>query len=300
MIATVTLNPSLDYIVRVNEFREGLVNRTEAEQIFPGGKGINVALMLQRLGVSVCCFGFVAGFTGREIDRRLQEEGCQTEFLFLENGISRINIKLKTDQESEINGKGPVVSEEELYRLFLQLEQLQSGDTVVFAGSIPASLPQNIYELWIKRLSEKKLQIVVDATSESLMRVLPLQPFLIKPNHHELGELFGQILSSTEEIIDAAKKTQTLGAKNVLVSCAGKEAVLLTQTGEVFTGLPPKGTVVNSVASGDSMVAGFLSGYQRSQQYEEAFKWGLAAGSATAFSEWLGTADRVEALYQQL
>ena len=300
MIATVTLNPSLDYLIQMKEFRRGTVNRSESEQIFPGGKGINVGLMLHRLGLDVCCLCFAAGFTGDEIVRRIESEGCRTNFILLSDGLSRINLKLKAKEESEINGGGPVVKEEEAQLLFSQLEALKSGDVVVFAGSVPNSLPQNVYELWIEKLSDKRLRIVVDTTGDSLMRVLPFHPFLVKPNHYELGELFHQTLHSTEEIVEAARKVQQLGAQNVLVSCAGEGAVLLDETGALSIAKPPAGKLVNSVGAGDSMVAGFLAEFQKSGRYDYALKFGIAAGSATAFSEWLGSKEQVLTLYQQL
>lgn len=300
LIYTVTLNPSLDYVVKLDKFNIGEVNRSKEEQIFPGGKGINVSLVLSKLGEMSRCLGFAAGFTGKEIIHRLETEGCETDFIILPKGFSRINVKLKGHEESEINGGGPEIQTKELEALFSKLEHLKDDDILIFAGSIPSLVPQNIYEILIERLSNKKLKIVVDASGEALRRVLQLKPFLVKPNHHELGELFGKTLTSTDEIIEAAVSLQQIGARNVLVSRAADGAILLDESGKIYIANAPKGKVVNSVGAGDSMIAGFLAGYQKYGNYNEALKLGIAAGSASAFSPWLGSSDMIWDMYKTL
>lgn len=296
MIATVTFNPSLDYIVQLSDFHPGRVNRTAAEAIYPGGKGINVSIVLQNLGFSSKVLGFCAGFTGEEIDRMLKAHGCDCDLIRVENGLSRINVKLKADAETEVNGQGPVILTHQLEELFGRLGTLESDDILVLAGSVPSSLPDDIYEQILKRLAEKNVRFVVDASGALLKRVLPYRPFLIKPNHHELGELFGTELSTRQSVIPYAKKLQELGARNVLVSMAGEGAVLLDETGRVYESAPPDGVVVNSVGAGDSMVAGFLAGWLSSGSYEQAFRMGIAAGSASAFTDWLASKEQIEAL----
>lgn len=300
MIYTVTLNPSLDYIVTVEDFTQGCVNRTTKEILFPGGKGINVSMVLKNLGQESMALGFVAGFTGREIVRLLEEKGIASDFITLEKGISRINVKLRAREESEINGMGPEIPGEAVKELYRRLDVLGDGDTLVLAGSIPSVLPDSMYMDMMRYLQEKKIRIVVDATRELLERVLPYHPFLIKPNHHELGDLYGVKLTSQEEVLPYARKIQKAGAKNVLVSMAGDGALLVTEDGRVFQTKPPKGKVVNSVGAGDSMVAGFLAGYEESGDFEEAFYTGVCAGSASAFSENLATRTEVEELRMQL
>lgn len=300
MIYTVTLNPSLDYIVKLGKLNIGEVNRSEEEQIFPGGKGINVSLVLSKLGEMSRCLGFVAGFTGNEIIHRLENEGCETDFVILPKGFSRINVKLKCEEESEINSGGPKIEIKELEVLFSKLEDLKDDDILVLAGSIPSSVPPDIYERWIKRLYNKKLKIVIDASGEALRRVLPLHPFLLKPNHHELGELIGKRLTSTEEIIESAISLQKMGARNVLISRAADGAILLDEKGKIYISNAPEGKVVNSVGAGDSMVAGFLAGYQKYGSYNDALKLGIAAGSASAFSQWLGSSDMIWDIYKTL
>lgn len=293
MIYTVTLNPSLDYVVQVPRFTRGSVNRTSCEALYPGGKGINVSLVLKSLGYDSQALGFTAGFTGRELERFLQELGCQTAFLHLSDGMTRINVKIRSEQESEINGQGPRITPEAKEQLFEQLDELKDGDTLVLAGSIPSTLSADTYERILECVSTKAVQTVVDAAGELLWRVLPHHPFLIKPNNHELSELFGQTLTSDAEIRNAAKRLQEQGAHNVLVSMAGEGALLLTEQGNVYRAQPPKGQAVNSVGAGDSMVAGFLSGWLRTGNYKEAFAWGIAAGSATAFQERLAQKEDV-------
>lgn len=300
MIYTVTFNPSLDYIVDVEDFTPGKVNRTTRELIYPGGKGINVSLVLKNLGVESTALGFLAGFTGEEIERRLKEWGCYTDFIQIPEGISRINLKLRSREESEINGQGPDISKEAVDGLYQKLEKLTKEDVLVLAGSIPGTMPASSYEEILKRLEKKGIKTVVDATGDLLVNVLKYRPFLIKPNHHELEEIFGAEVKHREESILYAEKLQHMGAQNVLVSMAGDGAVLLTGDGTVYTSPAPKGKVVNSVGAGDSMVAGFLAGFLESGSYEEAFYTGIAAGSASAFSERLATKEETAAIKKQL
>lgn len=299
MIYTVTFNPSLDYIVTVENFTSGMVNRTKDETIFPGGKGINVSLVLKNLGYESTALGFLAGFTGQEIQRLLEEKGISADFIAVEKGLSRINVKLRSAEESEINGQGPAIGTEDIRQLYQKLDALQDGDILVLAGSIPDVMPSSIYMDIMKHLQDKKLKIVVDATRDLLQNVLQYHPFLIKPNHHELGEIFGVTIESKEDVVIYAKKMQEKGARNVLVSMAGDGAVLVTETGEVFMAEAPKGEVVNSVGAGDSMVAGFLAGYLQQENYADAFSMGVCTGSASAFSKELATKQEVLELLEQ-
>ena len=294
MIYTVTFNPSLDYIIDVDYFESGRVNRTSAERIFAGGKGINVSMVLNNLGFDSTALGFLAGFTGKEIQRQLEEKGITTDFIDIPEGISRINMKIRSEVESEINGMGPEISQKEIKELFERLDRLQEGDILVLAGSIPSSMPESMYRDIMQRLSDKKLKIVVDATKSLLLNVLPFHPFLIKPNNHELGELFNVTIEGKEQAAKYAKKLQQMGAQNVLVSMAGEGAVFVGDDGSIFQSEAPKGKVVNSVGAGDSMVAGFLAGYLKSGTYKKAFKMGVCTGSASAFSEQLATKEQVE------
>lgn len=298
MIFTVTFNPSLDYVVHMDSFEPGRLNRTRGEQLYPGGKGINVSVMLKNLGLESKALGFLAGQTGRAIEELAAKNGCCVDFIPVKSGFSRINVKIKADQESEINGQGPQIAPEEINLLLERLDALEDGDFLVLAGSIPDTLPSDIYQQILKRL-KKKIQPVVDATGELLLGVLKYRPFLVKPNHHELGALFGRELT-LEEIPEYAAKLQALGARNVLVSMAGDGALLLTEDGKRFQDRPPKGTVVNSVGAGDSMVAGFLYGWITTHDYAQAFRWGLAAGSASAFQDWLANKEEIEKLFHNI
>ena len=300
MIYTVTFNPSLDYIVTVNDFRLGETNRTASEQMLPGGKGINVSTVLENLGFDNTALGFVAGFTGREIVSKVQELGFKSEFIELDEGWSRINIKMKDFDGTEINGQGPAISGAALQALLEKLDGLKEGDVLVLAGSIPASIPETIYAEIMKRLDGKGVLTVVDATNDLLMEVLPYHPFLIKPNQHELGAIFGVELDTQESVVPYARKMQEQGALNVLVSMGGKGAVLLDADGEVHMLPVPEGTLVNAVGAGDSMVAGFLAGWLEKKDYEHAFRMGVSAGSASAFSERLATRAEVETLYRSI
>lgn len=300
MIYTVTFNPSLDYIVKVDSFRLGEVNRTRSEKILPGGKGINVSIVLKNLGIESVAMGFIAGFTGNEIQKRLKGFGCESDFIRIQNGMSRINVKLKSNEESEINGQGPRIGGADLQKLFDRIDRLQEGDVLVLAGSIPNTLPEDIYEKILDRIKAKNILVVVDATRDLLLNVLKYHPFLIKPNNHELGELFGRKLQSDEEIIQCAKELQTKGARNILVSMAGDGAILVEESGRTHKSPAPKGVVRNSVGAGDSMVAGFLAGYLAHGNYQEAFRTGIAAGSASAFSEELASKEDILALMMQI
>lgn len=299
MIYTVTFNPSLDYVIQVDDLTLGNVNRTTKEAVFPGGKGVNVSVMLSNLGISSTALGFIADFTGEQLKKMLTEFGCDTDFIELKEGLTRINVKINSNEESEINGQGPDISNAAIEQLFEKLQNLKEGDILVLAGSIPNTLPENIYEIIMEKLQEKGIRVVVDATKDLLLNVLKYHPFLIKPNNHELGEMFGVTLNSDEEIITYAKKLQEKGAENVLVSMAGDGAILITEDGAIYKGLPPKGKVVNSVGAGDSMVAGFLTGFLNTGDYEKAFRLGIATGSATAFLAWLATKEDVVSLLRE-
>ena len=289
MIYTVTFNPSLDYIVSVDDFKLGLTNRTSSELILPGGKGTNVSTVLKNLGLESTALGFVAGFTGNEIVKRLNDIGIKSDFISIENGISRINLKLKSIDGTEINGAGPDISEEKVNELMDKLNQLKEGDVLVLAGSIPSSMSDNIYRDIMADLKDRGVMIVVDATKDLLLNVLEYHPFLIKPNNHELGEIFDVNLTTREEVIPYGRKLQEKGARNVLVSMAGEGAVLIAEDGQVFDAPAPKGKLINGVGAGDSMVAGFVAGWIEKQDYEYAFHMGVASGSASAFSENLAT-----------
>lgn len=300
MIYTVTFNPSLDYIVGTEGFQLGNTNRTVSELMLPGGKGINVSTVLKNLGIESTALGFTAGFTGEEIRRRVDRLGLRSEFIDVGNGFSRINVKMKEFDGTEINGQGPVIGEDAVGRLMERLDSLEEGDTLVLAGSIPASMPDSIYSDILARLEGKGVVSIVDATKDLLLNVLKYRPFLIKPNHHELGEIFGVDLERREDVVPYAEKLQEQGAQNVLVSMGGKGAVLLDAEGSVHMLPVPKGTLVNAVGSGDSMVAGFLAGWTEKKDYEHAFRMGISAGSASAFSELLATKEEILGLYETL
>lgn len=300
MIYTVTFNPSLDYIVSVDDFKLGRTNRTNSEYLLPGGKGINVSTVLRNLGIENTALGFVAGFTGTEVVKRLEALGVKNGFIQIEEGFTRINLKLKSIDGTEINGQGPVIGEEKVQMLMEQLNRLGEGDVLFLSGSIPSSMPDDAYQKIMELLNGKGVRIVVDATKDLLMNVLPYHPFLIKPNNYELGEIFGVELMTREEVVPYGKKLQEMGAQNVLISMAGEGAVLIAADGQVFDAPAPKGTLVNGVGAGDSMVAGFMAGWMQKQNYEHAFYMGIAAGSASAFSVNLATKEEVEAVYRQV
>ena len=301
MIYTVTFNPALDYIVRLESFAAGRINRVNYEQVLGGGKGINVSIVLGNLGHKSTAMGFLAGFTGKEIVRQLRGFNADEDFVQLDEGFSRINIKVKAEVETEINGQGPKISEEKRDELFKKLEKPGAEDTLILSGSIPNTLPDDMYEQTLSRLQGKGLRVVVDAEKGLLLKVLKFHPWLIKPNNHELGDMFGVKLETDEQIVEYAKKLQEKGAQNVLISMAGDGAILLTAEGKHYKSPAPKGTLVNSVGAGDSMVAGFVAGYIESNgDYEKAFHMGLATGSASAFSENLATRPEVEALLKTI
>lgn len=300
LIYTVTFNPSLDYIVGVKDFKPGATNRTSYEQMLAGGKGINVSYVLKNLGFESTAIGFLAGFVGEELKRRIVADGINADFLTLEDGISRINVKLKDIDGTEINGMGPDIAPDKVKELRAKINALKAGDILVLAGSIPQSMPDTIYMDIMADLQGRGVNIVVDATRDLLMNVLSYKPFLIKPNNHELGEIFGVVLRKREEVIPYARKLQEKGARNVLVSMAGEGAVLIDENGREYMSEAPEGKVVNAVGAGDSMVAGFIAGYLEKKDYEYAFHKGLAAGSASAFSEQLATDEEVEALLEKL
>ena len=300
MIYTVTFNPSLDYIVSVENFQLGLTNRTSSEMLLPGGKGINVSTVLMNLGIESTALGFTAGFTGDEIIRRLEEMGVRNGFIQVGEGFSRINLKLKSIDGTEINGQGPKIGTDKVDLLMKQLGELGQGDVLFLSGSIPSSMPDDMYEKIMARLDGKGVMIVVDATRDLLVNVLKYHPFLVKPNNHELGEIFGVELKTRQDVIPYGKKLQEKGARNVLISMAGEGAVLVAEGGQVFEKPAPKGILVNGVGAGDSMVAGFMAGWMEKQNYEHAFHMGISAGSASAFSENLATKEEVQAVYKQV
>ena len=296
MVYTVTFNPALDYVVRVDGFRVGEVNRTSREEIQLGGKGINVSAVLSHLGVDNVALGFLAGFTGQALEEELRRAGIRTDFIWLDQGLTRINVKIKADQESEINGQGPNIDAAALDQLFRKLDKLERDDVLIVSGSVPSTLPGDIYEQILARLEGRGIHFVVDATRDLLCNVLPYHPFLIKPNNIELGEIFGRTLNTDEEIRDCAVQLQQRGARNVLVSMAGDGSLLVDETGGCHRLGVPKGQVRNSVGAGDSMVAGFVAGWLKTGDYAYAQRLGAAAGSATAFSDGLATGDQIMAL----
>lgn len=296
MIYTITFNPCIDYIVSMQQFCLGKTNRTTEEKIFPGGKGINVSTVLTNLGISNIALGFIAGFTGNEIKRLSQERGILCDFIALPSGNNRINVKLKDYDGTEINGLGPNIPDTKLKELMEQLHRLKKGDSLVLAGSIPASLPSDIYQQIMQKLQNKGIKIIVDATNELLLNCLSFRPFLIKPNRHELEEIFDVNIQNKKEAIHYARLLQERGAKNVLVSLSGDGAVFVSEEGESFEADVPPGKLINAVGSGDSMIAGFLAGWETTKNYKEAFHMAVAAGSASAYSEELATKKQVETL----
>lgn len=299
MIYTVTFNPAIDYVMHMSEMNAGMVNRSEREEIYFGGKGINVSLVLKELGIKSKALGFVAGFTGEAIEKGISDKGIESDFVHLKKGVSRINVKIKSDLETEMNGQGPEITDEELAEFFLKLDEIKDGDTVILAGSIPNTLPSDIYERILEKLSDKKVKSVVDAAKGLLMNTLKYKPFLVKPNNHELGEMFGVKLTSAEEIVEYAGKLKEMGAQNVLISMAGDGAVLLDENSKTHICGVCSGTLKNSVGAGDSMVAGFVAG-SMAGDYEYALKLGTAAGGATAFSDGLAQRNEIYRLLEQL
>jgi len=299
MVYTVTFNPAIDYVVHTDELVVGMTNRSKSEEMYVGGKGINVSMVLAELGIRSKALGFVAGFTGRAIEDGAKEKGVETDFVHLESGCSRINVKIKSGEETELNGQGPKIPDKAIEKLLGKLDKLEDGDVLVLAGSIPSTLPSDIYEKILARLYDRKIRTVVDATKDLVLNVLKYKPFLIKPNNHELGEMFGVKLKTEDEIISYAKKLREMGAVNVLVSMAGDGAILVDEDGKVHKCGVCKGTVKNSVGAGDSMVAGFIAGSTKGD-YGYALKLGTATGGATAFSDELAKKEEIYELLKQL
>ncbi len=300
MIYTVTLNPSIDYVINLEHLKTGQVNRVNDENVYPGGKGINVSRVLKTLGHDNVATGFVSNFTGDFIINSLSDLNVKSDFIKLDNGFTRINVKIKSDEETEINGGGPHISDEKLKELFNKLNKLNENDILVLAGSIPSTLSEDLYERIMEKVKESNVKVVVDATKNLLLNVLKYNPFLIKPNNHELEEMFNVKLKSIDDIVTYGKKLQDMGARNVLISMGKDGALLITEDKEIFISNVPKGRVINSVGAGDSMVAGFISGYTNSNSYEEALRLGAASGSATAFSSDLATKEFIDKLIQEI
>lgn len=289
MIYTLTLNPAIDYYIAVDDLKTGEVNRTKTEQIRFGGKGINVSLVLRELGIKSPALGFVGGFTGEALENHLKQNGIDCDFVKIA-GNTRINVKLN---DTDVNSAGPDISDNELQQLYKRLDSLKNGDFLVLSGSVPKSLPQNIYETILARLNNKGIEFVVDAEKELLLGTLKYNPFLIKPNHHELGEIFGIEISDFDTAIIFAKKLQDMGAINVMVTLGELGAVLVCPNGETYTQAAPKGEVISAVGAGDSAIAAILAAYLNGGDYKECLKYAVAAGSATAFSDGLATKDMI-------
>ena len=300
MIYTITFNPAIDYVVRLDRFSAGKINRAASEGMFFGGKGLNVSQVLNELGIKSTAMGFAAGFTGQAIEDGIRAQGIAVDFVHLKEGNSRINVKVKAEEETEINGQGPAIPEEAVEELFSKLDRLSAGDMLVLAGSVPSSLPGDIYEQIIKRLDGKGIRIVVDAAKELLLNTLKYRPFLIKPNNFELGEMFGVNIGSDDAVITYAKKLQDMGAVNVLVSMAGDGSILVDENGSVHKMGVCSGEVINSVGAGDSMVAGFIAGFTETGDHGYALKLGTACGGATAFSSGLAEKSFIDKLLKTL
>ena len=300
MVYTVTFNPALDYVMNVEKLSTDDINRTESEELYYGGKGINVSAILSRLNIPTVALGFTAGFTGEKLMEMMNDDGIKNDFVELNSGFTRINVKVKYGKELDINANGPEITADKIKELFRKLKHLNNGDYLVLAGSVPASLPDDLYSKILEELSDRNINIVVDTTGNQLLNVLKYKPFLIKPNHHELGEIFGQKMDTTEKITEYAKKLQERGAVNVLVSRGGDGAVLVDDHGTVHPASAVKGKLVNSVGCGDSMVAGFIAGYITNKSYSEALKLAVASSAATAFSKELAKADEIYKIYKNL
>lgn len=298
MIYTVTLNPSIDYFIELDDFKVGELNRIRDDRKSPGGKGINVSTVLQNVGIDSVALGFIGGFTGRFLIDALTEKNISTDFVTVE-GDTRINVKLHSDVETEINGAGPKISSIELEQLLDKFNHLQKGDVLVLAGSIPSSLPSTLYQQIAEKLKDKEVKLVVDATKDLLVEVLPYKPFLIKPNHHELGEIFGVEINSVDEAVPYGKKLIGMGAEHVIVSMADKGSLLFVGEQVHFANIP-EGKLVNSVGAGDSVVAGFIASYSNNQDATQSFRFGATAGSATAYSEGLATEEKINELFSQV
>lgn len=300
MIYTVTLNPSIDYVIKVDKLTTGNINRVNEEHVYPGGKGINVTRILKSLDNDNIALGFVSGFTGDYIINSLQELNLKSDFIKVKEGFTRINVKVKSEEETEINGQGPKISEEELNQFYKVIDKLVDGDILILSGSIPSCLDERLYESIMKKVEDRDIKVVVDATKNLLLNVLKYKPFLIKPNNHELAEMFNVELNSTEDVVFYARKLKEMGAQNVLISMGKDGALLVTENDEVFASSVAKGEVVNSVGAGDSMVAGFIAGYLKSNSYEEALRLGAASGGATAFSSDLATREFIDKLVDEI
>lgn len=297
MVYTVTLNPALDYVMKLNNLRTDDINRTDGEEIYYGGKGINVSVILTQLDIPNTALGFLGGFTGKKLEEMLKSDGISCDFNYLKSGDTRINVKIKADKEIDLNACGPEITQEDMQSFLKKLDGIRDGDYLILAGSIPKTLPDDIYERMLERVSDRKVNCVVDATGDLLKNVLKYKPFLIKPNHHELGDLFSVEIKSDEDIVKYSKKLQEMGAKNVLVSMAKDGAMLTDENGNVHKIGNAKGKLVNSVGCGDSMVAGFTAGYIRTADYSYALRLGSACGNATAFSEKLATREEIECVF---
>ena len=300
MIYTVTLNPSIDYVIKVDKLTTGNINRVNEEHVYPGGKGINVTRILKSLDNDNIALGFVSGFTGDYIINSLQELNLKSDFIKVKEGFTRINVKVKSEEETEINGQGPKISEEELNQFYKVIDKLVDGDILILSGSIPSCLDERLYESIMKKVEDRDIKVIVDATKNLLLNVLKYKPFLIKPNNHELAEMFNVELNSTEDVVFYARKLKEMGAQNVLISMGKDGALLVTENDEVFASSVAKGEVVNSVGAGDSMVAGFIAGYLKSNSYEEALRLGAASGGATAFSSDLATREFIDKLVNEI
>ena len=299
MVYTVTLNPALDYVMKLAQLRYDDINRTDGEEIYYGGKGINVSVILSRLSISNTALGFAGGFTGIKLEQMLENDGISFDFNRLEHGSTRINVKIKADREIDLNACGPEITNEDMKKFLEKIDSVRDGDYLVLAGSIPKTLPNDIYEQMLERIKGKKVNCVVDATGDLLKNVLKYKPFMIKPNHHELGDLFSVKINDDEDIIKYSKRLQEMGARNVLVSMAEDGAILTDEYGKVHKIGNAKGTLVNSVGCGDSMVAGFIAGYIRTNDYSYALRLGSACGNATAFSEELATKEEIEEIFDK-
>lgn len=300
MIYTVTLSPSIDYIVRMSNMRSNTTNRTDSEEFYFGGKGINVSQVLAELDLDSTAFGFVAGFTGEAIEKGLRHNRIRTDFIHLNEGFTRINIKIKAGGETEINGQGPNIPDAALEQLMQKLDQIRDGDTLVLAGSIPKTCPDDIYERMLERVKDKKIMIAVDATRKLLVNSLSMHPFLIKPNRLELSEIFHKEVETEDDVKKYAGKLQEMGARNVIVSLGRKGAFLLDETGATHSCGVLKQPVINTVGAGDSMVAGFIAGYLKTGDYGYALKLGSACGNATSFLPGLATRAKIDEVFAQL
>lgn len=297
MVYTVTLNPALDYVMKLKALRTDDINRTDGEEIYYGGKGINVSVILTQLGIPNTALGFLGGFTGKKLEEMLKNDNVSCDFNYLKNGDTRINVKIKADKEIDLNACGPEITKEDMQSFLKKLDGIKSGDYLILAGSIPNTLPDDIYEQILERVGDRNINCVVDATGDLLKNVLKYRPFLIKPNHHELGDLFSVQIKSDDDIVKYSKKLQEMGAKNVLVSMAKDGAMLTDENGCVHKIGNAKGKLINSVGCGDSMVAGFTAGYIKTADYSYALRLGSACGNATAFSEKLATREEIERVF---